>query len=240
MPCPAGCGSFIDMHEFCHRCGGELSDGDGLSPFCPHCGAPQIYLVDHEQPVELAEGSTTGTAPPPAPRRVEWKTAIRCALLVAGVAAVLSVVAARFETVSPLSWLWTVSGSLITLALYQRRRPLAWMDAGIGARIGMVVGVVLVACLAIAMAAGGLVARYLLHNMASFDAQLTQQLHVQIEHALAANPDAKSVKGYLYSPEFRAGMMLTGFAMVSGILLVLSTVGGAVGGLLRTRRKVSV
>jgi hypothetical protein len=34
-------------------------------------------------------------------------------------------------------------------------------------------------------------------------------------------------------------MMLAGFAMVSGILLVLSTVGGAVGGFLRTRRKVS-
>ena len=227
------------MHEFCHRCGGELSDGDGLSPFCPHCGAPQIYLVDYEQPAELTEANTTGTAPPPQPRQIEWKTAIRCALLVAGVAAALSLVAARFESVSPLSWLWTVSGSLITLALYRRRRPLAWMDAGIGARIGVVVGVVLVSCLAVAMAAGGLIARYALHNMAGFDAQLTQQLHLQIDHALAANPEAKSVQGYLYSPEFRAGMMLAGFGMISGILVVLSTVGGAVGGLLRTRHKVS-
>lgn len=228
------------MHEFCHRCGGELSDVDGSSPFCPHCGAPQIYLINHEKPVELPEASTTGAPPPPPPRQVDWKTAIRCALLVAAVAAVLSLVAARFEQVSPLSWLWTVSGSLITLALYQRRRPQAWMDAGIGARIGVVVGIVLVSCLAVAMAAGGLVARYALHNMADFDAQLTQQLHIQIEHALAANPEAKSVRGYLYSPEFRAGMLLTGFAMVSGILLVLSTVGGALGGLLRMRRKASI
>jgi hypothetical protein len=227
------------MHEFCHRCGGELSSGDGSSPFCPHCGAPQIYLVDYEQPAELAEANTTGAAPPPAPRNVEWKTAIRCALLVAGVAAVLTLVAARFESVSPLSWLWTVSGSLITLALYQRRRPQAWMDAGIGAKIGVVVGVVLVACLAVAMAAGGLVARYALHNMAGFDAQLTQQLHQQIEHAVATNPEAKSIQGYLYSPEFRAGMMLAGFALISGILLILSTVGGAVGGLLRARHKVT-
>lgn len=227
------------MHEFCHRCGGELSDGDGSSPFCPHCGAPQIYLVDYEPPAELTATNTTGTAPPPQPRQIEWKTAIRCALLVACVAAALSLVAVRFESVSPLSWLWTVSGSLITLALYRRRRPLAWMDAGIGARIGVVVGVVLVSCLAVAMAAGGLIARYVLHNMAGFDAQLTQQLHLQIDHALAANPEAKSVRGYLYSPEFRAGMMLAGFGMISGILVVLSTVGGAVGGLLRTRHKVS-
>ncbi|HEV2708906.1 MAG TPA: zinc ribbon domain-containing protein [Edaphobacter sp.] len=227
------------MHEFCHRCGGELLDRDGSSPFCPHCGAPQIYLLDHEQSAELA-ANTTGAAPPPSPRQVEWKTAIRCALLVAAVAAVLTLIAARFESVSPLSWLWTVSGSLITLALYQKRRPQAGMDAGIGARIGVVVGFVLVACLAVAMAAGGLIARYLLHNMAGFDAQLTQQLHLQIQHALATNPEAKSVQGYLYSPEFRAGMMLAGFGLISGILLVLSTVGGAVGGLLRTRHKASL
>ncbi len=151
----------------------------------------------------------------------------------------LSVTAARFEAVSPLSWLWTVSGSLITLALYQRRRPLAWMDAGIGARIGVVVGLALVACLAVAMAGGGLVARYVLHNMAGFDAQLTQQLHMQVEHAIAASPQPASVLRYLYSPEFRAAMMLAGFAMISGILLVLSIVGGAVGGLLRTRRRLS-
>jgi hypothetical protein len=110
----------------------------------------------------------------------------------------------------------------------------------VGARIGVVVGFVLIACLAVAMAAGGLVARYALHNMAGFDAQLTQQLHAQIQHALATNPQAKSVQGFLYTPEFRAGMMLTGFGLIAGILLVLSIAGGAVGGLMRTRHKVSL
>lgn len=228
------------MHKYCHRCGEELSGGDDLSPFCPHCGAPQLYLPDYEMPAETPETNTTGAPPPPQPRQIEWKTAIRCALLVAAIAAALSLVATRFEPVSLLSWLWTVSGSLITLALYQRRRPAAWMDAGIGARIGIVVGVVLVSCLAVAMATGGLVARYGLHNMASFDVQLTQQLHTQIEHALAANPEAKAVRGYLYSPEFRAGIMLTGFAMMGVMLLVLSAIGGAVGGLLGMRRKASM
>lgn len=95
-------------------------------------------------------------------------------------------------------------------------------------------------CLAVALAAGGLVARYALHDMVNFDTQLTQQLHTQIEHAIATNPDAKLVRGYLYSPEFRAGIMLTGFAMMSAVLLVLSTVGGAVGGLLGTRRKAAL
>ena len=36
------------------------------------------------------------------------------------------------------------------------------------------------------------------------------------------------------------GMMLLGFGMVSTFLLILSTVGGAVGGFVRMRRNVSV
>jgi hypothetical protein len=212
-----------------------------MSPFCPHCGSPQIYLQDYEEQSSGADaGSTTGAVPPPRPQQVEWKTAIRCAALVAGVAALLSLVSARVQLVSPLSWLWTISGSMITLALYQKRRPLAWMDAGVGARIGVVVGLALVTCLSVAMAGAGLVARYGLHSMASFDADLTQMLHAQVEKAAAATPQTPAVIQFLYSPEVRAGMMLAGFAMVSGVLMLLSTVGGALGGFMRMRRKVSV
>jgi len=207
-----------------------------MSSFCPHCGSPQIVLQDYEQQAAVE----TGAVPPPRLRQIEWKTAIRCAVLVAGIAAVLSLVAARVQLVSPLSWLWTISGSIITLALYQRRRPLAWMDARVGARIGVVVGLALVACLAVAMAIGGLVARYGLHSMASVDAQLTELLHAQFEKAAAITPQPPEMRRLWYSPEFRAGMMLAGFGMLAGFLLVLSTVGGAVGGFMRMRRKVSV
>lgn len=226
------------MHEFCHRCGGELPESRGESPFCPHCGSPQLFLPDYEQQTGSSEPDTTGAAAPPNPQRVEWKTAIRCAVLVAAVAAVLSLVSAKVEVVSPLTWLWTVSGSLITLALYQKRRPQAWMDVGVGARIGVVVGLALMACFAIAMSGAGLVARYGMHSMAGFDAQLTQMLHAQIQKAAATAPEPPEVLRFLYSPEVRAGMMLAGFAMLSAFVLVLSTVGGAVGGFLRTRRKL--
>jgi len=227
------------MHEYCHRCGGELSASVGESPFCPHCGSPQIYLQDYEEQSNGAESDSTGATPPPRPQQVEWQTAIRCALLVAVVAAVLSVVSAKVQLVSPLTWLWTISGSMITLALYQKRRPLAWMDAGIGARIGVVVGLALVTCLAVAMAGAGLVARFGLHSMAGFDAELTQTLHAQIEKAAATTPEPPGLVQFLYSPEVRAGIMLAGFGMMSGVVLVLSTVGGALGGFMRTRRKVS-
>jgi hypothetical protein len=228
------------MQEYCHRCGGELPPSDGVSPFCPHCGSPQIYLQEYEQQSGGSETNTTGAVPPPRPQQVEWKTAIRCAVLVAGIAAVLGLVSARVEVVSPLSWLWTISGSIITLALYQRRRPLAWMDAGIGARIGVVVGLALVAFFAVAMAVGGLIARYGLHSMAGVDSWLTETLHAQYEKAAAVAPAPPELQRLWYSPEFRAGMMLATFGMMSGFLLVLSTVGGAVGGFMRMRRKMSV
>jgi hypothetical protein len=228
------------MQEYCHRCGGELPARDGGSPFCPHCGSPQIYLQDYEQQNGGAEADTTGALPPPRPQQVEWKTAIRCAALVAGVAAGLSVLSQKVQVVSLLSWLWTISGSMITLAMYQRRRPLAWMDAGVGARIGLVVGLALVACLGAAWGVGGLVARYGLHSLAGFDAELTQFLHTQLEKTAAMAPTPPEVVKFWYSPEFRAGYVLAVLGMCSGFLLVLSTVGVAVGGFMRTRRKVSV
>jgi hypothetical protein len=228
------------MQEYCHRCGGELPVRDGLSPFCPHCGSPQIYLQDYEQQNAGAEADTTGATPPPRPQQVEWKTAIRCAALVAGVAAGLSLVSQRVQVVSLLSSLWTISGSMIALALYQRRRPLAWMDAGVGARIGLVVGLALVACLGVAWGVGGLVARYGLHNLGAFDAELTQTIHDGFEKAAAMAPQTAETQRFWFSPEVRAGMMLLGFGMVSTFLLILSTVGGAVGGFVRMRRNVSV
>jgi hypothetical protein len=228
------------MHEYCHRCGGELPASDGVSPFCPHCGSPQIYLHDHESQGGPTESSTTGAVPPPKPQQVEWKTALRCALLVGVVAAGLNQVATQVQVVSLVSLLWIVSGSMITLALYQRRRPLAWMDARVGARIGVVVGLALVACLGITMAVGGVVSRYVLHSMSGTDAQLTELLRMEFERLNAMAPASPSERTFWFTPEFRAGMMLVGFGVMSGFLLVLSTVGGALGGFMRMRRKISV
>src|SRR5258705_13597857 len=158
------------MQEYCHRCGGELPARDGMSPFCPHCGSPQIYLQDHEQQNEGAEAGTTGAVPPPRPQQVEWKTAIRCAAVVAVIATGLSLVSQRVQAVSLLTLFWTISGSMITLALYQRRRPLAWMDGGVGGRIGVVVGLALVTCLGGACGIGGGVGREWAARLGAVDA----------------------------------------------------------------------
>jgi hypothetical protein len=234
------------MQQFCHTCGGDLPAGSGESPFCPHCGAPQLTLSLDYQSVETggepAPGTispaSTGTLPPPRPRQVDWKMAIRCAVVVAGVAGALSVGAIRVPMLTPASLLWIMSGSLITLGLYQRRRPLARMDAGVGARIGVVVGLCLALGLAIPMAVVGVIARFGLHSMGSFDAWLGMIFATFIQQSKA--PFSPEELQMIHSQEFRAVYMLLLFAVVAVFLLVLSAVGGAFAGLLRTRRKAAI
>jgi hypothetical protein len=242
------------MQESCHRCGGELPAESGESPFCPQCGAPQLSLALERQSVEtggeqtggldLTEASSTGAQSPPNPRRVEWKTAIRCAALVAAVGALLSVGAVRVDAIYVVCFLWTMSGSVITLALYQRQRPTAWMDFRVGARIGVLVGLFLTLGLGIACAGTGLVARYGLHTMGSFDAQVVDVLAqgqklAQQWMAAKSIPVPPEVLAFEQSPEYRAGCVLSYCVIRSIELLILSILFGAFAGLLRTRRRLA-
>jgi hypothetical protein len=230
------------MHQFCHRCGGELPEGSGESPFCPHCGAPQLTLSIENQSAADPEvdpsAPSTGMVPPPRPRQVDWKAAIRCAVMVSAVAAALSLGAARVEVLSSVTLLWVFSASLITLGLYQRLRPTAWMDVRIGARIGVMVGLCLALALGAATAGWGVFSRFFLRSMGSFDAQMADM----VKHSLQQMPPdrAATVIGFMQSPEFRGGIAAAGFAAASIMLLLLSTLGGAFAGLLRMRRGPAV
>lgn len=220
------------MQELCHRCGAEIVPGDANS-FCPHCGAPQLVLVE-DAPQRPA--NTTGALPPPLPNPIDWETAIRCTLPVAAVAAVLSFIAIRVEMLSPFSSIWILSGSLTTLALYQRRRPLALMNARIGARIGALVGVALAACIAASTAAGAIVGRFVLHSMGDLD-EMIQASRVQIDQLIATKQLPPPANAMIASPEFRTGFMLCAFAIGLFFILIVSIFGGALGGLLRSRRR---
>ncbi|MGP8259977.1 MAG: zinc ribbon domain-containing protein [Acidobacteriaceae bacterium] len=238
------------MQEFCHRCGGELPEGSGESPFCPRCGAPQLSLALENQSVEAStetaeaapDAASTGAIPPTSLRQVEWKTAIRCAAAVAAVGAALSVVAIRVDVLSPVRFLWIMCASLITLGFYQKRRPTAWMDVRVGARIGVVVGVCLALEVGTALAAAGLVARYGMHAMGNYDAQMAAQFvqmenNIQQKFAAQSTPMPAETVGFMRSPEFRGGMVLAGCAFLAAGLVVLSTLGGAFAGLLGIRRR---
>ena len=107
----------------------------GESPFCPHCGTPQLFLslenqspeTGGEPPAGTPGAASTGALPPPRPQQVDWKMAIRCAATVAAVAGVLCLGAIRLPVLAPAILLWILSGSLITLSV---------MDDGCGLAYG--------------------------------------------------------------------------------------------------------
>jgi hypothetical protein len=232
------------MQENCHRCGGELA---GDTAFCPHCGAPQLTLALEQQSVEAggerADGAaSTGAAPPSMPRAVDWRVAMRYALLVALVGAALRVAAAEVNALFAAALLWMVSASVITLGLYQKRLPAARIDAGIGARIGVVAGLFLALAVGISMTGWRLAERYMLHGMGSIDAQmlaLMQQVMKQMQQQAAAqqSPLPAWLPALWNSPEAPAAMTLGGYAMVAVVLIAVSAMSGAFGGLLRARRR---
>ncbi|HEX4650335.1 MAG TPA: hypothetical protein VH250_02415 [Granulicella sp.] len=226
------------MQELCHRCSAELATADGSNSFCPHCGAPQLVLSEYAESLSTGTGglNSTGSLPPPLPNPIDWEMAIRCTLLVAAVAAVLSFTATRIELLSPLSSLWILSASLITLALYQRRRPLAAMNARIGARIGALVGVGLGLFLAIATATGAVLGRFVLHSMGDLN-DMIQASRTQIDQLIATKQLPPPANALVGSPEFRTGFMLFAFALGLFFILIVSIFGGALGGLLRSRRR---
>ena len=235
------------MQEYCLNCGEELPGASRETPFCPHCGAPQLKLsAELQQPEPEERGAaTTGMRPPPRPNAVDWRMAIRCAAAVATVGGLLAVIALRVPVLTPATVLWTVSGSLITLGLYQNRRPSARMDAGIGARIGAMVGVCLGLGLAVPVAVAGVVARFGLHAMAAFDGQMTT-LQGMVQQAMQQSaqrsgaPLPPNMMQFVQTQEYRAALVLMYCGFVAVALLAISALGGAFGGLLRTRHRAAV
>ena len=236
------------MQEYCLNCGGDLPGPSRDTPFCPQCGAPQLKLAAELQQAEPEPGvltETTGMRPPPRPHAVDWRMAIRCAASVAAIGGLLAVIALRVPLLTPATVLWVVSGSLITLGLYQNRRPAARMDAGIGARIGAMVGVCLGVGLALPVAVAGVVARFGIHAMANFDGQMAT-LQGLVEQAMQQSAQRSgtalpaNLVQFVQSQEYRAAMVLMYCGFIGVGLLVISALGGAFGGLMRTRHRAAV
>ena len=245
------------MDVTCHRCHAELPGSADLSSrggeeevlFCPHCGAPQLYLPDHLR-IETPEPGalTTGSLPPPrpagfAPNRIDWHAALRSSAIVAAVSAGLGVASLRFPFLSPAYIVWTIGGAIVALGFYARQRPQARMDAGVGLRIGSVTGLLMVAFLGIAFTVSGLVARFGTHTMAGFDGQLTQQM-ASLEQQLKVSvsqqnrpPEAEQKLGefvdFLNTPEARSGIMLAWVGIQASFILLVATGGGGFAGMLR-------
>ena len=226
------------MPTVCYRCAEELAPTGAPTPsFCPHCGAPQLELPEEQRITIRAEAASTGALPPPHPGSVAWRPVLQAALAVAGIAALLWLISLPLPAVGVLCWLWIFSGSLLVLESYRRRQPASHIDASVGARIGLVFGLTLNAALAIVVSIAGLLARFVTHTMAPVDAQITAALAAQAAQAAQTAP--ADVLHFFATPEFRTGLVLAVLVLCGLLLLVLSTLSGALAGMLAPRRSAS-
>ena len=226
------------MPRECHRCGEELPPaGSSAGAFCPHCGAPQLQISGERVTDGEAADATTGHLPPPRPRPIAWRSAMRYSVAVALAGAALWLLGLRFPALSLLSWPLVVSGSVIVLGLYQRRQPAERISAGIGAQIGLFFGVVLDVFLAAGLAIAGLIARFVTHRMGTVDAEIAAGMKAQIDQAIRVNSAPPEAVHYLQSVEFRTGVILLTLVFLGVLLAGLATLGGAASGYLGRRRQ---
>lgn len=198
--------------------------------FCPQCNAPQIRVAVPETVPPSGTFSDPAIAPPvylgssPA-TRIEWSQAWPATALAGLIAAVLMI--------TPFAGLglgMLIGGSL-SVVIYRRRVPSARLTPGMGARLGMVAGVLGSACLAIILAVRTLV----FHGWQS----VREDLIAGVEQAAARNPDpqTRQVVEFLTSPQ--GIVLLLTMALITTVVafVIFSGLGGALCAALLRRRK---
>jgi len=230
------------MEITCARCH-QTVEPDNC--YCPTCGLPQlVYSADaipgQAQPDKWNEAVRDASS-------VDWKPALRAALMLAVPAGLLS------SAASPMAFMglfWMAAAAAWTVVLYMRGQRPAWITIGAGARIGLVTGL-LGGWLAFAVSGGTLFAeRFVLHQSSQIDAewksrvvlsqQMSQQWSSGMGQADAAEMEAARahIEAFLLSPEGHAGLEAFSYASNSLFLLFFAMAGGALGArtLARTRR----
>jgi hypothetical protein len=231
------------MEITCTRCHQAIEVD---SCYCPTCGLPQlVYSADPSsglaQPERWNEAVRDAAS-------IDWKPALRAALMLAVPAGLLSSVA------SPIAFMglfWMSAAAAWAVVLYVRSQRPAWITIGAGARIGLVTGL-LGGWLAFGASGGAFfLERFVLHQSSQIDdlyqtsffqpfQQAFQQSISSMEPSDAAQvrPVWVQVQSWLSSPEGHAGIWAWGFAFNSALLLFFAVAGGALGAriLARTRR----
>lgn len=229
------------MEISCNRCHRTVQADDC---YCPSCGLPQlVYEADAEEGENQAErwqGAIRDAS------TVEWKPALRAALLLAVPAGLLS------SGVSPLGFfglLWMSAAAAWAVTLYVRKQRPAWITLGAGVRIGLVTGI-LAGWLAFSISGGALfVNRFVLHHAAQIDSEwksrveTSQQLTQQWTASMSGNDAAQAqaarnqVYSFMLSPEGHAGIEAFSFAANAFMLLFFAAGGGALGARMMARSR---
>jgi hypothetical protein len=230
------------MEITCTRCHETVLAGNR---YCPACGLPQLVysaeaIPGQTQPAPWDEAVRDAST-------VEWKPAMRLALMLAVPAGILSSGASELGR---FGLLWMSVAAAWAVVLYVRGQRPAWITIGAGARIGLVTGL-LAGWLAFGVSGGALFAeRFLFHQSSQMDAQWQtyiiagDQKVLQLVEGMGpefvAQMQASQAQSqpWRLSPEGRAGSTAFGLASYSVFLVLFAAAGGAMGArwMARSRR----
>jgi len=225
------------METTCSRCHQPVNSDNC---YCPACGLPQLVYSSDANAGQPVQEKWTGAVSDASV--VEWKPALRAAILTAVPAGLLSSEASRAGI---LGLFWMVAGAAWAVTLYVRSRRSPWITVGAGARIGLVTGM-LAAALAFSVTGITLfVERFVFHQAAAIDDQwrvfvdavfhMFQQ--VQAQTGLQDQGQAIAQKNLMLSPEGHAGWVAFNIAGREAFLVLFAAVGGAIGARLLARSR---
>jgi hypothetical protein len=221
------------MEITCNRCHQSIPD---QSCYCPTCGLPQlVYSSEDTDKPSQADRWTDAVRDA---GQVEWKPALRAALIVAIPAGILS---CGFTPLGLLGLFWIAAAAAWAVSLYVRRQRSPWITMGAGARIGLVTGLLAGWLAFCATGVAFYSMRFLMHEGGTFDdawtSKVNQSFNQQFQ-SMSADPQAVTlVRNLFLSPEGRAGMVLTWLLLLEVGLLVFAAAGGALGARMMARSR---
>src|SRR5260221_600034 len=221
----------MSVEQTCYKCHASLPQG---KVFCPECGAPLIRVTIPEPAFSPATVSDTSVpaeisnVPKPKivlPGKVDWTYGLPAATL-AGVVASVLMVASRGGF-----GIGMVATGTLAVVFYRRRDPNAnisiWMGAKLGLMSGLVAFAISAAFVAIVTLFSGM------ERLRAFLVEIVKQTLV-----FTSNPDSRQLFEQLLKPEdFRNLVLFYLFSFFVGFLL-FSAIGGLMGATwMRFRRR---
>ena len=221
------------MEITCTRCHQTVQTDDC---YCPACGLPQLlYTAEgvpgQAQPEQWNEAARDAS-------EVEWKPALRAALMLAVPAGLLC---SLFSPVNIFGLLWMSVAASWAVVLYMRSQRPAWITIGAGARIGLVTGVLGGWTAAATTGITLFAMRFWFHQGSFYDDLWQNLVNQQMSQQWASmGVDAQTIalmKAWLLPPEGRAGWLLAALVLLTMALLLFAVAGGALGARLLARSR---
>ena len=230
------------MPRNCPRCHAALPSTDEASAaFCPACGLPQLRVpIEALEPPDAAATHPATAGSTLSAHAMDWRLALRI-LAIASVFGVLPCALDPTALITGGAGIFAIFLlPLLTLgsgAADLRRRPFPAFTPAIGARMGVVLALLVSTALTVLCGLAGFIAAYGMHSHvvpATLDLAFQQFTDQRKAFGTPLPPEWTAAIAW---PEMRAGAFLFTQAMVCAVLLVVGAVSGAAAGALLGARQ---